>query len=618
MTIAAEKRAPRLDGARAKALGRRFEASLAPAERHARGAYYTRAAEIRRAIDPVLGRPLRARIAAAETLADLAAAHEAIAGVRVLDPACGAGDFLRIALAELGAIEREAIAAIVAQGGVAPAPRVGPHQLSGIDVDPGAIAIARAVLGPDAHLICDDALFCAWPAADVIVMNPPFMAKNKAQAELGAAYARRVRARFPGVPGRADLAVYWIRRAHDELPAGGRAAIVATNTIRQNDSRRGGLDHVVENGGTIIEAVSTAVWPGDAAVHVSIACWVKGAHAGKKRLLTQLGDRADAPWRVEIVDRIPPSLSAAIDVASARPLRENREPRVCFQGQTPGHDAFLIEAEEARAILARSPESAAVLFPFLTGEDLVARGEPSRFVIDFGERVLDEARRFIELFARIEARVRPAREEAARREEEREASAPGRGNRHHRAFFARFWQLGYRRGEMLAKLATLPRYIAASRIGKRPIFAFVDARVRPSDALVVFALDTDHAFGVLQSSAHAAWLYARCSTLKADARYTSSTVFDSFPWPDGAPQIVGAPTISEAARRVLAERRRLAGRAGGLRAMYAAMERGEAPDLAAAHAELDAAVRAAYGVREGDDMLAALLARNEELARREA
>lgn len=39
----------------------------------------------------------------------------------------------------------------------------------------------------------------------------------------------------------------------------------------------------------------------------------------------------------------------------------------------------------------------------------------------------------------------------------------------------------------------------------------------------------DYSFGVLQSTFHWIWFINRCSTLKGDPRYTSNTVFDTFP-----------------------------------------------------------------------------------------
>jgi type II restriction/modification system DNA methylase subunit YeeA len=114
----------------------------------------------------------------------------------------------------------------------------------------------------DASIRCDDALFCEWPEVNAIVGNPPYQSKNKMQQEYGTAYVSRIRDRYPEMPGKADYCVYWFHRTQDELQPNQRAGLVGTNTIGQNNSREGGLDHIVSNGGTITEAVSTQVWWG--------------------------------------------------------------------------------------------------------------------------------------------------------------------------------------------------------------------------------------------------------------------------------------------------------------------------------------------------------------------
>src|SRR5207247_2362234 len=100
------------------------------------------------------------------------------------------------------------------------------------------------------------------------------------------------------------------------------------------------LDHVVNNGGTITEAISSQVWPGDAVVHVSIVNWIKGKSPGGKELYAQLGDAKDSPWKCEEVDVIGPSLSAKTDVTRALPIEANQKPKRCFQGQNPVNDGF--------------------------------------------------------------------------------------------------------------------------------------------------------------------------------------------------------------------------------------------------------------------------------------
>ena len=59
-------------------------------------------------------------------------------------------------------------------------------------------------------------------------------------------YVNAVRKAYPDVPGMADYCVYWIRKAHDRLPActkddplAGRAGLVGTQNVRNNKSRVG-------------------------------------------------------------------------------------------------------------------------------------------------------------------------------------------------------------------------------------------------------------------------------------------------------------------------------------------------------------------------------------------
>jgi hypothetical protein len=75
-----------------------------------------------------------------------------------------------------------------------------------------------------------------------------------------------LRRAYAEVPGMADYCVYWFRKAADHLPpctaadpVAGRAGLVGTQNIRNNQSRVGGLDYVVKTG-TIVEAVENQPW----------------------------------------------------------------------------------------------------------------------------------------------------------------------------------------------------------------------------------------------------------------------------------------------------------------------------------------------------------------------
>lgn len=205
------------------------------------------------------------------------------------------------------------------------------------------------------------------------------------QAEFGRAYLNRVRDAYPGIDGRADYCVYWFRKAHDELKPGQRAGLVGTNTVRQNYSRISGLDYILANAGTVTEAVSTMKWSGDASVDVSIVNWKKGAESGKKRLYLQQGNDPAKGWSYEDLETINSSLSFGKDVSSAKTINANSESGGCFQGQTHGHDGFLLEIDEAKSLIAADKKYKDVLFPFLIGNELTGKKDslPERYVIDF-------------------------------------------------------------------------------------------------------------------------------------------------------------------------------------------------------------------------------------------
>ena len=170
----------------------------------------------------------------------------------------------------------------------------------------------------------------------------------------------------------------------------------------------------------------------------------------------------------------------------------------------------------------------------------------------------------------------------------------------------------------MAAIARVPRYIACSRVTKRPIFEFLSPGIHPDNTLMVFSLADDYSFGVLQSGLHWAWFIARCSTLGGTFRYTSDTVFDTFPWPQ-SPTLAQVKAVAEAAVSLRALRRQIMAANGwSLRDLYRALETPGTNRLRDAQAALDSAVRAAYRMKEGEDALGLLLKLNLELANLES
>ncbi|MDE3066804.1 MAG: class I SAM-dependent DNA methyltransferase [Verrucomicrobiota bacterium] len=692
--------------------GTLFEGSLGAEERHALGAHFTYEADIQKIVRPTIVRPWEERIAAAKNTAEMLELLRQLRAFRVLDPACGSGNFLFVAYRAMRELEQNLLLKLFAQDKrqfekVGTASGISPKQFFGLDVNENAVETAKVTLmlarrlashsahefwdahadvlsgdvrqqafqpekdlpldNLDDNIRCADALFTPWPECDAIIGNPPFLDARQVTMIHGADYTKRMRAAFPDVPGRADFCVHWFRKAHEVLKPGCRAGLVGTNTIRQNYSREGGLDYIVKHGGTIIEAVSSQPWSGESAVHVSIVNWTKGNSEERKMLFRLSGEDREGPWEKEPVQRINSSLSFVTDVAAAVPLKVNQNPKLCYEGQQPGHDGFRLEAQERDRLVSKDPKCAEVIFQYLNGDELLSGDGKHlpRSIIDFGSRLMDEAARYKAAFEQVKKLVLP--DWRADAEAERKKTCKEKGEHQNR--LQTWWQIKRPRQQMLTAINPLSRYIVCARVTKRPIFEFLSSSIRPDSSLTVFAFADDYSFGILQSGIHWAWFTAKCSTLTERFRYTSDTVFDTFPWPQFemgsatvpvaesgvAPDSSSAPTsaakksVAQSFRRDAENRRRDAhapqtkdsldkirpvaeaalalrqlrreimdANGWSLRELYKSLETPGENRLRDAHAALDAAVRRAYGMKPDEDILAFLLKLNLELAAKES
>lgn len=644
--------------------GNIFQKSMNAEERHIRGAHFTSEADIMKIITPTIINPWRERIYQASSMKEILKLRSDLLEFKVLDPACGSGNFLYLSYRELVRLELEIIRKLkdtVSENNFLRHAQtlslISPKQFFGIDTDPFGVELAKVTLmlgkklamdeaveifnqyqmeipfwldqalpldNLDFNFINTDALFSDWPKVNAIVGNPPFQSKNKMISEFGRPYVNRIREKFPEVPGRADYCVYWFRKAHDHLKAGQRAGLVGTNTIRQNYSRVGGLDYIVKNGGTITEAVSSQIWSGDASVQVSLVNWIKGEKKGSKKLFRQLGHNRSSPWEKIDVKEIGPSLSFNIDVSTAKTIIANAKSPSCFQGQTHGHKGFLVERIEAERMITQNPELARFLHPFLISSELsgTKSGLPCRYVIDFKDIDINSAQQIKQLFSKIQSEVLPDRLEAANRErnqnqEALENNPKARTANDHSNALKKWWNLFRRRKEMLSQIKNTPRYIACGQVSKYSIFEFVSNNIRPNASLIVFPFCDDYSFGVLQSDFHWKWCRERCSTLGNAPRYTSNTVFDSFPWPQ-TPSIESVRSIAIASLRLRNLRNALKiEHEVSLLELYQLMELPGNSPLKDAHATLNEAVREAYGMDKSDKVLNFLLELNKHVVEKE-
>ena len=229
-------------------------------------------------------------------------------------------------------------------------------------------------------IVNDDALRVPWPDADAIVGNPPYHGSHNLRQILGDERVEWLKQTFDC--GVQDLAVYWFRRATEQMRPGARAGFVATNSVSQGRARKASLNDVVAHGGVITDAVSRQKWPGEAVVNVSIVNWVQQPAEPPERF------ELDGQEVVGISTRLRESKLA---IEEYEPLQANLGRS--FQGPIPV-GSFYLDIDEAEALLGRPEvDYADVVRPYLNGDDIaVDPGQhPRRFVIDFGFRQLEEA-----------------------------------------------------------------------------------------------------------------------------------------------------------------------------------------------------------------------------------
>jgi hypothetical protein len=573
-----------------------LQGALGENKQWALGAHYTSEADIMKVVGPTVVEPWTERIAGLSSATEAEAAWRDLMSFVVLDPACGSGNFLYVSYRELRRIElrlRERLAELRAAEGIAAQEEMEFFPISnmhGIEVEVFAADLARVTLWMGHKLASDEmrkhglseptlplvdlsgikrahALRIEWPEADAIVGNPPYHGSNTLRGEVGDEEIDFLKQEF-GI-GVKDYSVYWFRKAHERLGPGGRAGLVATNSVTQNRNRTPSLEWITENEGVITDAVSRQEWTGDATVNVSIVDWVKSPNSAPARFVLD---------GVE-VDGISPALQPqANDVSAASRLVKNRG--YAFQGPIPVGEGFVLDSSEAETLLAQTDaDYSLVVRPYLTSQDIAEdpSQHPTRWVIDFGTMALDDAGAWPKALQIVRERVKPIRD-----------------RNKDRGFRERWWLFGRPRGEMRDAIKQTARYIAGTRHGVRLHFCWCELPTMASDATNVFAFDDDYSMGVLCSNVHSAWAWAQSSTIREDLRYTPGSAFTTFPWPTASKE--SREAISEACRRVFDLRGALCvNRDIGLTTLYNEVDEGMHRELKDLHHQLDRAVVATYG-----------------------
>ena len=469
----------------------------------------------------------------------------------------------------------------------------------------------------------------AWPKAEYIVGNPPFIGNKRMRLALGDGHVEALRDAYSEVSATSDLVMYWWNKAAKILRQGEirRFGFVTTNSISQTFNRRTLQTHLgAKNPISLTYAIPDHPWVDSSdGANVRIAMTVAEAGVRKGTLAQVVSEQATESEEIAVglvikEGRIHENLNVGIDVTSVVPLRANAD--MSLQGVIPLGEGFRLSPPELQKYGLDAKNLPEVVRPFIIGRDIVRKFE-KKYIIDFFGLTEKEAdQRYPTLYQHILIRVKPQRDQNRRETRRRN-----------------WWLFGENAPKLRRAVRGLQRFISTIETSKFKPFVFLPGEVCPDHKLYVVASDDAYLLGILSSRMHKVWALNAGGKLGVgnDPTWTNSTCFLPFPFPDPTSTLIAR--IRELAESLDTHRKRQQEQHPSLTMtdMYNVLEKlrsgvpltekehvtheqGLVSVLQQIHDDLDAAVFDAYGWPTSltdEEILERLVALNAERAAEE-
>jgi hypothetical protein len=222
------------------------------------------------------------------------------------------------------------------------------------------------------------------------------------------------------------------------------------------------------------------------------------------------------------------------------------------------------------------------------------------WVIDFNNLSIEEASKYQLPFQRVKEKVKPERDK--NREVSRKIN---------------WWKFGRERPAMRQAMSSLSCYFAIPKIAKWMIFTPVNISILPCEANMVIAADDFYILGILTSNIHRIWVKAQSSTLEDRTRYTNTTCFETFPFPQTVDIKIVQQIRTKTEELHKYRSQQMETKQWGITTLYNKFFTEPSNQLYKLHQQLDKLVISAYQFNPEDDILEKLLLLNSELGERE-
>lgn len=348
-----------------------------------------------------------------------------------------------------------------------------------------------------------------------ILGNPPFLGNRKLSGTFGDSYLEAIKYQFSPI-GAVDLVTYFFRRIFTIIKSCGFQSLISTNTIAQGNAREGGLEIIIQDGGSINHAIKSLKWPGTATVEVSLVTITK-----QNWILPYFLDGKKVSKITTYLDDADSSISPVSLISNSGK---------CFQGSIVLGKGFVLNIDDAKKILNKNEKNKAVLFPFINGDDLNNSPDqsPGRWVINFFDWDENTAKQYPDCFDIVEKLVKPERQRWALDKNGNEIIGEYALRK---PLPEKWWIYSDKRPALYNAIKSLQRVQVIVRISKYLSTTFIPKDSVYNDKCIVLADDSVFLYTIIQGSFFNEWSWKYGTTLGTGTLvFTPGTTFETFPF----------------------------------------------------------------------------------------
>ena len=610
-----------------------FESTLNPETRRSGGMHYTSIENIHKVIDPLFLDALKEELNEIRQIKQPATLkkraqqfQEKLSRLVFFDPACGSGNFLTETYLSLRRLENEAIKLYVGDTVLLDVGydlvKVKISQLYGIEINDFAVSVANAALWIAESQMLEETLSIAYSnmqflpiksysnivegnalklnweeivpkeKLSYIIGNPPFVGhsiQNEQQKkEIRSIYVDENGKEY-NLAGKIDYVAGWYFKAASLISNTNiKVAFVSTNSICQGEQVVGVWQPLYKRFGVNIDfAYQTFKWGSEAKDKAAVHCVIVGfstTHNNEKKQLFSSTDKLD------LVDNINPYLLSGETIF----VESVKEP-ICqvspmYFGSKPTDGGyFFLTPEEKQEIIKKEPQSGKYIRKVLGAQEYI--NDIERYCLWLEGITPSELKNSPMIYERVK-KVREFRLASKAESTRKFADRP-----------TEFKQ----NAQPNTPYLIIPSVSSENR--RYVPIGYIQPEVIATNATQIIPNATLYEFGVITSNVHMAWMRIVAGRLKSDYRYSSTIVYNTFPW----------PTVTDEQKKFIANT------AQGIldaRALYPDSSLADLYDeltmpveLRKAHQANDIAVMKAYGMIKKVDGKDTFLTESETVAR---